>query len=175
VNHFNKEEKALIRETFARAERFTGKYFLLPPGAWKVHRYEVKTLEHLEDYEKKEEAFAQLCKYVYQKREDENRSEEFHFFRVCLQDTRILDAVRRGDSFIRFAPLMLYIATHELVHIVRFNRGDSDFDMLLEEKKREEEKVHIITRDVLKPGADSHLNLVLDCFGNDYRIGDLFS
>jgi len=175
LKHFSKKEKTSIQETFARAERFAGKYFQLAPEEWERHRYEVKTLEHLEQHEKNKEAFAQLCKYVYQKREDEDRLRDFHFFRICLQDTRILHAVERGGSFIRFAPLMLYIATHELVHIVRFNRGESDFDMRLEEKKKEEDNVHIITRDILKPGADSHLNLVLDCFGDDYRIGDLFN
>jgi len=173
VKIFNKKEKVAIRETFARAESVTGKYFQLAQEDWKEHRYEVKTLEHLEDYEKNEEAFAQLCKYVYQKREDQSPSRDFHFYRICLQDRRILDAVDRGGSFIRFTPLMLYIATHELVHIVRFNREDSDFDTGLEEKKKEEEKVHTITRDILKPRADSQLGLVLDCFGNDYRIGDM--
>ena len=80
-----------------------------------------------------------------------------------------------NDSFIRFFPLMLYIATHELVHILRFNNGECDFDMPFEEREREEDRVHRITRDVLTPVVNSELNLVLECFSNDYRIGDLFN
>jgi hypothetical protein len=173
VIHFTAEEKAAVHRTFLEAGTLAQKHFRLSPSEWKTHRYEVKTYEFLEPYQKSNDAFAQLCKYVYKKRDAQDRRTDFHFFRICLQDHRILDAVKRGGSFIRFAPLMLYIATHELVHILRFNRGESDFDMLTGEKEREEERVHILTRHILKPGADSHLNLVLDCFGNDYRIGDL--
>jgi hypothetical protein len=174
VIYFSSSEKNSVQKAFVRAERLTGNYFQLPPEDWQHHRYEVKTLEQLETHEENAEAFAQLCKYVYTKRQDEDLKKDFHFFRVCLQDNRILDAVRRGGSFIRFAPLMLYIATHELVHILRFNRGESDFDTSAGEKEKEEETVHLITCEILKPGTDSQLKLVLDCFGNDYRIGDLF-
>jgi hypothetical protein len=96
-----------------------------------------------------------------------------HFYRICLQDDRILDAVERAHSFIRLSPLLLYIAAHELVHVIRFDRGEGNFDALEEEKSDEEEKVHRITRNLLKPTIDSELNLVLDCFSNIYRIGDL--
>jgi len=71
-------------------------------------------------------------------------------------------------------PLMLYIATHELIHVVRFNRGEGDFDAPVEEKMQEEEKVHSITRNILQPIADNNLNLVLDCFSDQYHIGDIF-
>jgi len=173
VNYFNANEKSSIHQTFRRAESLSGAHYQLSPRDWQSHRYEVKTLEHLERHETCAEAFAQLCKYVYRKGNSALPQPKFHFYRICLQDNRILDAVRRGGSFIRFAPLMLYIATHELVHILRFNRGESDFDMLPADKEKEENKVHLITREILKPGADSQLRLVLDCFGNDYRIGDL--
>ncbi len=171
--YFSADEKTAVHRSFMEAEGLARNFFQLSSEEWKTHRYEVKTFEHLEPHEKSDEAFAQLCKYVYRKRDAEDRRTDFHFFRVCLQDHRILDAVKRGGSFIRFPPLMLYIATHELVHILRFNRGESEFDMGVEEKEREEEQVHIITRRMLKTRADAHLNLVLDCFGNDYRIGDL--
>ncbi len=174
VIYFSSSEKKSIQKTFMGAETLAGNYFQLSPEEWQHHRYEVKTLEYLEQHETSTEAFAQLCKYVYKKRKEETRLKEFHFFRICLQDNRILDAVRRGGSFIRFAPLMLYIATHELVHILRFNRAESDFDMCTTEKEKEEETVHLITLEILKPVADSHLTLVLDCFGDDYRLGDLF-
>jgi len=173
VTYFNTAEKASVQRSFLEAEGLARNYFLLPPDAWKVHRYEVRTLEQLAPHEKSDEAFAHLCKYGVRKGSADAGDADVHFFRVCLQDHRILDAVKRGGSFIRFAPLMLYIATHELVHIVRFNLGQSAFDMGQEDRKREEDRVHAITRRMLKTRADPHLDLVLDCFGNDYRIGDL--
>ncbi|MDA8124258.1 MAG: hypothetical protein M0009_03605 [Deltaproteobacteria bacterium] len=81
--------------------------------------------------------------------------------------------MERANSFIRLAPLLLYIATHELVHVVRFERGEGNFDASAEERQDEEGKVHRITHHLLKPVTDSDLNLVLDCFSDRYRIGDL--
>jgi len=173
ATRFSPEEKAAVHRSFVEAEGLTRNFFRFSAEQWKTHRYEVKTLAHLEPHEKSDHAFAQLCKYVCWKRDPEGRQTDFHFFRICLQDGRILDAVKRGGSFIRFPALMLYIAVHELVHIVRFNRGESQFDLGVEEKEREEEQVHILTRRMLWPRADAQINLVLDCFGNDYRIGDL--
>jgi hypothetical protein len=95
-----------------------------------------------------------------------------HFYRICLQDNRILDAVERAGSFIRLTPLMLYIAAHELVHVIRFDRDHIDFNASREEKQQEEEKVDGITRDMLRSVANPDLNLVLECFSNRYKIGD---
>jgi hypothetical protein len=169
---FSAAERSCVTETFAYAERLTGKHFGIVPGDWMDHRYDVKTLLQLETHEVHESAFAQLCRYSSQQESDKEPQQGFHFYRVCLQDNRILDAIQRGSSFIKLVPLMLYIATHELVHILRFERGECDFDMPLEERTREETRVEAITRSILSPMAGHELNLVLDCFGNSYRIGD---
>jgi hypothetical protein len=170
---FNAVEKSCVSGAFLSAERLTGSFFNIAPGAWLTRRYDVRTLAQLENHEVQETAFAHLCKYYAP--EGNHRDtllKAFHFYRVCLQDNRILDAVRRGSSFIKLVPLMLYIATHELVHILRFERGESDFDMPVEERTKEEGKVDAITKSILSPVADRELNLVLDCFGSGYRIGD---
>jgi len=173
--YFNKSEISLIKNAFNRAEKLAEGHFRLGPGGLGDHRYEVKTLAHLDDHEINEGAFAHLCRYWRQKGEDADHPDNFYFFKVCLQDDRIVDAVKRGEPFIKMAPLLLYIATHELVHVIRFTSGDSDFDAPLEEKMREEEKVHAITRDMLRPIADSDLALVLDCFSDKYQIGDILN
>jgi len=69
---------------------------------------------------------------------------------------------------------MLYIATHELVHIIRFNRGDSDFDVSTKAKMLEERRVDSITREILKPAADTDMTLVMDCFSSKYKIDTLY-
>lgn len=170
--YFNSEQISLSGSSFAKAEQMAGLYFRVSPAEWKKRRYDVKTLAFLEKHEVREGAFAHLCKYQSLKKKD-TKDGELHFYRVCLQDDRILDAVERAHSFIRLSPLLLYIAAHELVHIIRFERGEGDFDAAAEEKSDEEEKVHRITRNLLKPATDPDLNLVLDCFSNRYRIGDL--
>jgi hypothetical protein len=61
------------------------------------------------------------------------------------------------------------------VHIVRFETGEIEFDASLEEKEREEEKVHTITKDMLQSTMSPELKIVLDCFSSRYKIGDLFN
>ena len=170
---FSPAERSCVAETFTYAERLTGKHFGIVPSQGFAHLYDVKTLAQLENHEVHETAFAKLCRYSSQRDRDREPLREFHFYRICLQDNRILDAVQRGSSFIKLVPLILYIATHELVHILRFERGESDFDMPVRERTKEETTVDAITRSILSPMAGHGLNLVLDCFGDGYRIGDV--
>jgi len=172
---FTMPQISKVAGIFPEAEILVGRYFRLTQGDMIANRYDVKTLVHLEDHEVDRGAFAHLCKYYCQKERNAASSGGFHFYRICLQDDRILDAVDRAKSFIKFSPLMLYIAAHELVHIIRFNRGDSDFDAPLEEKRIEEEKVHTITRNVLQSVTGPDLGLVMDCFSSQYQIGDIFN
>ncbi|MGV8079518.1 MAG: hypothetical protein AB2L22_05615 [Syntrophales bacterium] len=139
----------------------------------KVHRYDVKTLAFLENHEVRDEAFAHLCKYQSEREKaGMGQVPGMHFYRVCLQDHRILDAVERGTSFIRLNPLLLYIAAHELVHIIRFDRGEIDFDAPEAEKIREEETVHGITRTILQGLRQPEVGIVAECFDSRYRLGD---
>ncbi|MDP1991824.1 MAG: hypothetical protein Q8K00_12480 [Syntrophales bacterium] len=170
--YFNASEISVACRTFAQAEKMAGQYFRLNPREWKANRYDVKTLAYLDQHEVSKEAFAHLCKYEFDK-EHEPEGRGLHFYRICLQDDRILDAVERANSFIRLSPLLLYIAAHELVHVIRFERGEVNFDVSEKQKSEEEKTVHRITRNLLKPMTDSDLNLVLDCFSNRYQIGDL--
>jgi len=172
---FNLMQISGVNRAFSLAEDMVGRYFRLNHRDMRANRYDIKTLNHLLHHEVDAGAFAHLCKYYYQKFPDEGHPENFHFYRVCLQDDRILDAVDRAKSFIKFSALMLYIATHEIVHVVRFNRGDSDFDAPFEAKKVEEEKVNTITQEILQPSAVADMTLVLNCFSKQYRIGSIFS
>ena len=122
--YFNGTQISLAGKTFSQAETMAGQYFRLSPSEWKGHRYDVKTLAFLEKHEVREGAFAHLCRYQFSK-EHEGAEEGFYFYRICLQDDRILDAVERAHSFIRLSSLLLYIAAHELVHVIRFEQGEA--------------------------------------------------
>ncbi len=171
--YFSPPEISLIGKMFRHAGDLAEGYFRLGRNGLKDHKYEVKTLAHLDDHEVDSKAFAHLCRYQYQKESDAEHTDNFYFFKICLQDDRILDAVNRSRPFVKLAPLMLYIAAHEIVHVVRFDSREVSFDAPLEEKIVEEEKVHSITRNMLQPVAETGLDLVLDCFSSRYRIGDI--
>jgi hypothetical protein len=63
---------------------------------------------------------------------------------------------------------MLYIAVHELIHVLRFNAGEIDFDAGAEEKEKEETIVHNLTRAALQPVRGCDLEIVLDCFSSQF-------
>lgn len=163
--YFSPEEVKIAGRAFDCAEQIARRHYRMDPEAMKSFRYDVKTQAYLDEHEVRDGAFAHLCKYEYG---------EGHFYRICLQDRRILDAIQRANSFIRLSPLMLYIAAHELVHVIRFDVGVADFDVSVEEKVQEEEKVHSITGDMLQSCMNQELKLVMDCFSNRYKIGEMF-
>jgi len=173
--YFSPSEITTVKQMFHHAEELAEGYFRLGRGGLRVHRYEVETLVQLKDHEVDSKAFAHLCRYLYQKDGDVDHPDNFYFFKVCLQDDRILAAVKRSSPFVKLKPLMLYIAAHELVHVIRFNSREINFDAPLEEKIAEEEKVHLITGNMLQSVADTDINLVLDCFNSRYQIGDIFN
>jgi hypothetical protein len=75
----------------------------------------------------------------------------------------ILKALQREEDT-AFLPLVIYILTHELIHIVRFNRFEQRFYAIPEEKEREEIRVHAITYDILKGLRYGGMSSVLDSF-----------
>ena len=166
---FSKPQISQVSKVFSCAEGLIAGYFRMTPDDLRANPYDVKTLRQLEKHEVSDTAFAHLCKYVYKKKGQESTESEIPFYRVCLQDNRILYALERGTPFIQFSTLMTYIAVHELVHVVRFNRGESDFELSPREREIEEEKVHSITRNILHNGSGPGLGLVLDCFSSKYQ------
>jgi hypothetical protein len=177
TRYFNQTQIPAAARAFNDAEKLVSRHFRLSENDLRKNKYDVKTLAFLEQHEVKDGAFAHLCKYSYEKPaglSPEGR-EGFDFYRVCLQDNIILDAVERANSFIKFSPLMLYIAVHELIHVLRFGNGDIDFDAPQEEKEQEEKIVHNLTRSALQPVKQNELEIVLDCFSSEFKISDLYN
>ena len=173
--YFNPSQISLAGRAFAHAEKLAGRYYRLGDANLSDLRYDVNTLAGLEEHEVSENAFAHLCRYHYRAEREPTKTSGFDFYRICLQDNRILDAVNRACSFIKLPPLLLYIAAHELVHVIRFDAGEGSFDVSPEEKEQEEKRVHKITRQMLSPVIYPDLKIVLDCFGDSLSIGDMFN
>ena len=169
LRYFNTAQLPLTQKAFNDAEKLVSRHFRMSEEQLKKNRYDVKTLAYLEQHEIKEGAFAHLCKYAYEK------PDGFDFYRICLQDNIILDAVERANPFIKFSPLMLYIAVHELIHVLRFGNGEIDFDASLERKEHEEATVHNLTKIALQPAKHHDLDIVLDCFSSSFKICDLYN
>ena len=172
---FSNAEIPLAAKAFNDAEKLVSRQFRLGDDGLRKNKYEVKTLAFLQEHEVKDGAFAHLCKYAYEKPLVlvSDGKEGFDFYRVCLQDNIILDAVQRANSFIKLSPLMLYIAVHELIHVMRFGDGTIDFDASREEREQEEKTVHHLTRETLRSIRQSDMDIVLDCFSGQFTIQDI--
>ncbi len=147
---FEVQQKPLIKEAVQIAEECTSDYFKLSSSQWRRHPYDVLTLESLREEEISPHALAQLAKYTGCRPGRQLKSAEFDFYRICLQDHNILRTLDRESRF-RLLPLLIYIVTHELVHIVRFGCFQQRFDADDQEKAIEEQRVHRLTRDILRP------------------------
>jgi len=163
VLKFTQEEINKTAEIFAKAEELTGNHFKLSSSDWKRFKYDVKTLQELNANEISQEAFATLSKYTCQNESFDFGQRTFSFYQICLQDHNILKALKR-DTEITFEGLLLYIAVHELIHIIRFSRFVSLFESDEREKRNEEKTVHTATFDILRNSPYFHDKVVLACY-----------
>ncbi|MDP3183074.1 MAG: hypothetical protein Q8M54_09710 [Desulfobaccales bacterium] len=148
--YFHPHHKELLQEAVVIAEEVTSEFFKLTQGHWLKARYDILTLEALQQEEISPHALALVAKYGGQPQGRHLPSTFFDFYRICLQDHNILKALETGGE-LRLFPLLVYVLTHELVHIVRFSQYLARFEASPEEKRQEEEQVHRLTQRILAP------------------------
>jgi hypothetical protein len=148
--YFQQPDKELLKEATAIAEEVTSDFFKLSASHWRRARYDILTLEGLRDEEISTHALALVAKYDGQPQDRYLKSAVFDFYRVCLQDHNILKVLQSRED-LRLFPLLLYIVTHELVHIVRFSQFLALFEASDLERHQEEQRVHTLTQKILAP------------------------
>ena len=163
--HFNTQELLKVDEAVKVSEELINNYFKMSSGQWLKNRYDIKTAKDLAGHENIEGPFAQVIKYEGRKKDASLSSYSFSFYKVCLQDCAILSAVSKIDSLF-LEPFLLYILTHELVHVVRFlkfqkryeNRNEADVTL------DEERRVHLLTHKILQPVPILRLRQVFEFY-----------
>ncbi len=148
--HFQPQHKELLREAAGIAEEVTSDFYKLSPAHWRRARYDILTLEGLNREEISPHAHALVAKYKGCPPNSSLQSAWFDFYRVCLQDHNILKTLEASPN-LSFFPLLLYIVTHELVHIIRFSQFLALFEASETEKAAEEMRVHRLTQKILAP------------------------
>lgn len=166
--HFNEKEIDLTNQMLDRAVSLTRDYYDIDQQDWQNMKFELKSLKDLNKNEITDKAFAQLAQYrgVSSKASQGYR---FNFYRICLQDDKILNAVSEREDKTVLKPLLLYVVTHELIHIVRFNKLQKSFNSSWIEKEIEEKNTHQDTYHVLKDTDVFGINHVLDYY-KDHRM-----
>lgn len=130
------------------AEEVVSNFYKMSEGQWLRRRYDVKTLVDLSPDEILDGPFAQVIRYEGQLKDLSLGSSAYDFYKICLQDHSILSVLKNSVDMKLF-PFVLYIVTHELIHIVRFTRFLQNFVASPEEKMAEEKRVHKNTHKIL--------------------------
>ena len=168
---FKKDDIQTVGEALEIAEDATGNFFKFSLGQWKRHSYDVKTLASLEDHEIAREAFALLNRGSRLVSDFDSKTKKRDFYFICLQDHHILDAIKR-DKSLGFLSLLVYVFTHELVHVVRFSNYSQRFGVSGTEKEKEEALVHETTFRILENLTLPKLEYVLDSYQN-HRVCEM--
>jgi hypothetical protein len=160
---FNRKQRLWVGEALEIAESLAEDYFQVHLGNLEQFPYDLQTLAHLQSQEKTHRALAQVCKYEYRKKTPPVKPSTKAFYRICLQDDKILNTVRTETSSLSLLkPLLLYIVTHELIHVIRFSLDPQRFFLRPEEKRVEEKDVHRMTHELLKSFADPQVGLWIE-------------
>lgn len=165
LQHFNKEQLGIVSEALDIAEDMTSNYYRLSVAQWKRHPFDLKTLAQLFGEDIRDNAFALLKKY---KKSELGEAEPIpkgrEFYLIYLQDHHIIHALKR-DRELELLPLLAYVLTHELVHIVRFCTFKERFDVTEETRRSEEEQVvHQTTYEILKGLSLPNLSHILSYY-----------
>ena len=150
AHYFRQQHKEILKEAAVIAEEVTSDFFKLSGSHWRRARYDILTLEALHAEEISPHALALVAKYNGRHHDRVLQSAVFDFYRVCLQDHNILKMLEKYDDLSLF-PLLVYVVTHELIHIVRFSQFLALFEAPEEGKHEEERRVHRLTQEILAP------------------------
>jgi hypothetical protein len=154
-----------VHRALGEAEDLTGRFYCIPGREWPRYPYDVRT--GADGPVPRGPAFADVVRVVATDR-DADRRRFAERYRIRLNDEAILGAVHDRDDGVALYPLLLYLLTHELVHVIRFGARHAEFDAGLEERLREERHVHAVTGKVLAPARIDGLRKVTDLYSGAY-------
>lgn len=160
---FGPEEIRTVNLSVAMAEELVSNFYKMSASEWLHPKYDVKTRTDLTQDEIVHGPFAQVIRYEGQLKDTSLGSTSYDFYKICLQDHAILSALDLEPA-LKLFPFILYIITHELIHIVRFSKFLQSFDASAGERMEEEKRVHKYTHDILSPVRMDGVWFVLDFY-----------
>jgi hypothetical protein len=162
LSKFRRDELRVVERARETAVDLVGDFYALAPREWDRLHYEVRTLSQLAPEEICDQAFAQVLCYDCVKRVDGAVVARHDLYRICLQDHRILRVAEHGEAAgkLDLEAMLLYLLTHEMVHVVRFSQRMQRVDLEMETRALEERSVEHTTKQILAPVADRALEKV---------------
>ncbi len=148
LEKFNPAQMKIVNNSAAMAEEFVSDFYKMSASQWLRPKYDIKTLVDLSPDEIVHGPFAQIIRYGGQRKNSPLGSSAYDYYKICLQDQTIIATLIKSPQ-IKLFPFILYIVTHELIHIVRFSKFLQRFNASNEEMIEEEARVHEVTRELL--------------------------
>jgi len=165
LQYFSPNQLEMVTHAVEMAEELISNHYKLSTSQLRRLNYDVKTLADLNRAEVVSEHFAQIVKYRLTKNDGLLDTESEDFYKICLQDHAILEALDTHPE-IGFPGFLLYVVCHEMIHVVRFRRFLQQFDASAEEKLAEERRVHAKTREILSSVSMEGMAPVLAFYGD---------
>ncbi len=142
------------------AEDRTLRYYCIPPHRWERLQYDLLTCQD-GDWEPLPESALARVQRLWHVRPARSHVD---FFRIQLNDPGILNVVHRENLHADLYPFLLYILTHEMVHLVRLST------ILPEEppsREDEENRVQGVAFRILADAPHQRLRPILARFYGD--------
>ncbi|MBW1670644.1 MAG: hypothetical protein JRJ43_02620 [Deltaproteobacteria bacterium] len=161
IRYFEPDHVKVLDEAISISEDVISNYFSISSDYWLRNPYEIRTLSEVSSWEYPGEAFAHLVRYGKKITQKQSGRDIRKFYRICLHDHNILDQTSCGKRE-RLFPFLIYVMTHEFVHIMRFSCFFCHPE--IDDRNEEEQKVHLATKDILTPVGVRGMDAVLDRF-----------
>ena len=147
---FTTPQRNLVFRALDEAEERTADYYCIPPFRWEQMPYDLLTQEDREWEPLPDPTLARVRRL---QRTDRNRP--FDFCRIELNDRGILTAAERVDLLRDLYPFLVYILTHEMVHVVRLSSIlGAHAEQMPPCDASEETRVTAISRKILSTSSD---------------------
>jgi hypothetical protein len=140
---FSPHERRQVGAALGRAADLVSRFYVLAPREWAQMPYEVRTLAELAPAEVHDGIFAEVRCYGVRRQVESHVVAEHDLYRICLQDHEIL------ATGLPVPDVLLYVLTHELVHVVRFGQRMQALDLAPDLRRDEEAGVDRTARRIL--------------------------
>jgi hypothetical protein len=165
LEHFDPNEIQVVNQSVELAEDLVSSHYKFSTSQLLRLNYDVKTLQDLSWDEIVADHFAQIVRYAEKRKDALLDTSVKDFYKICLQDHAILSAVHQHSELSLMA-FVLYVVSHELIHIIRFRHFLQKFDASTNERLAEEVRVHAKTHELLSGISIEGIQPVLNFYAN---------
>ena len=158
---FSFGQRTLAIQAMDEAEERTLRYYCIPPYRWQQLKYDLVTRQDSEWEPLPDEALARVQR-LHQFHP--SRKATYDFYRIQLNDPGILTAARRENLEPNLYLFLVYILTHEMVHLVRLSTilpNEWEIRLFPEE---EESRVQKVAYRILSNAPDRRLGPIISRF-----------